>query len=355
MYYEGIQDEWDKIAIAEEGIGNSGLTCLNAHVDETIDYIYTEEGEKITLVGYIEKENGTIPSKVDGKQVTNVGSEITGTSSKDTKIPEGVTHIDEGALKYCKTVYLPKSIVYIGSNAFSSLSTLYYEGTEEDWKKVSGNTYMNGARKYFCSSDGIYVYKDFLYKEEDGEIVITGLKDTYGDYTRNIPDEIFGKKVTRIGDSAFSGCTIRITLPKGIISIGDSAFSGCTFDITLPEGVISIGDSAFSGCTGDITLPKGIMSIGNSAFSGCTGLNNIDLSKGIIDIGDSAFSGCTGIKNIDLSKGIISIGDSTFSGCSNLEKVTFSGKVISIGENAFLNCNSLKEVYYEGTEENCKR
>ena len=41
VYYEGIQDEWEKITIGE-GNGYEGRipTCLNAHVDETINYIY---------------------------------------------------------------------------------------------------------------------------------------------------------------------------------------------------------------------------------------------------------------------------------------------------------------------------
>ena len=339
VYYEGTQDEWEKIAIGEGNgyqLGENWIpTCLNAHVDETINYIYTEEGEKITLVGFIEEvNNGIIPSKVDGKQVTNIGSEITGFGRSYTEIPEGITHIDEGALTYCETVYLPKSIVYIGDNAFSSLSTLYYRGTEEDWEKVRCNTYINEAQKYFGSSDGVYVYKDFLYKEEDGEIVITGLENTYGSQTRYIPNEILGKKVTRIGDSAFPGCT---------------------FDIRLPEGIISIGDSAFSGCTGNITLSEGIISIGDSAFFGCKNLEKVTFSEKMTSIGNSAFSGCTGLKNIDLPKGLTAIGDSTFSGCRNLEKVTFPEKIMSIGENAFFNCKILKKVYYEGTEENWKK
>ena len=81
------------------------------------------------------------------------------------------------------------------------------------------------------------------YEElEDGTVEITRYSGE--DTVLVIPDEIDGKRVTRIGDFAFYECSglTEITLPEVVTSIGNYAFSGCSglTEITLPEGVTSI-------------------------------------------------------------------------------------------------------------------
>ena len=70
--------------------------------------------------------------------------------------------------------------------------------------------------------------------------------------TVQIPEEIDGKTVTAIGNSAFEGCeSLRsIEIPASVTSIGDSAFAGCEIlrSIEIPASVTSIGKCAFSGC-----------------------------------------------------------------------------------------------------------
>ena len=72
-------------------------------------------------------------------------------------------------------------------------------------------------------------YENFQYQElADGTLRITDYKE---DRVKEviIPAEIEGKKVTSIGDYAFSGQSSldSISVPDGIISIGEGAFYNC--------------------------------------------------------------------------------------------------------------------------------
>ena len=81
--------------------------------------------------------------------------------------------------------------------------------------------------------------------------------------------------VTRIGESAFSGCSsmTSVTIPDSVTSIGDSAFSGCSglTSVTIPDSVTSIGRSVFSSCNNltNVTIPDSVEAIAPTAFDGC--------------------------------------------------------------------------------------
>ena len=160
-------------------------------------------------------------------------------------------------------------------------------------------TLISEANKYTISeidSDRILearwrVANEYTFGYTETECTITGVTDKTRD-KYYIPEY-----VTRIGDSAFSGCSslTSITIPDSVTSIGGSAFSGCSSltSITIPDGVASIGDSAFLGCSSltSITIRNGVTSIGDHAFSGCSGLTSITIGNGVTSIGDYAFAG----------------------------------------------------------------
>ncbi len=53
------------------------------------------------------------------------------------------------------TIYIPKSIKHIGKDVFSScesLSTVCFEGNQEEWEKVTKETDLSGFEMVFCAT-----------------------------------------------------------------------------------------------------------------------------------------------------------------------------------------------------------
>jgi len=116
----------------------------------------------------------------------------------------------------------------------------------------------------------------FYTENSDGGITITGCIG--GETNIVIPNDIYGKKVTSIGEEAFYGCSslTSVTISDSVTSIGSRAFSGCSSltSVNIPDSVTSIGWSAFSYCSNltSVTIPDSVTSIESMAFSGCSSL-----------------------------------------------------------------------------------
>ena len=201
----------------------------------------------------------------------------------------------------------------------------------------------------FAVSAGAESDEDFRYNVfYDGTVEITGYS---GDNEIiNIPSTINDKKVTSIGDYAFSDCSglTSVTIPDSVTSIGNCAFDGCSglTNVTIPNSVTSIGDYAFCKCSGltSITIPNSVTSIGNSAFYNCKSLTSITIPDSVTSIGDYAFSDCSGLTSITIPDSVTSIGNSAFSSCSGLTSITIPNSVTSIGASAFRYCSGLTSI-----------
>ena len=164
---------------------------------------------------------------------------------------------------------------------------------------------------------GGYTY----YVQEDGSACITNYKGL--GYVLNLPKELNGHAVKRIGRGAFANRSmVSITLPDTLTAIGDGAFERCSSlgSIKLPDGMTAIGDRAFSGCHSlrSIQLPAGIKAIGDEAFDRCSSLDNVELPDTLIAIGDRAFGGCRSLQSMTIPKGVNEIGYSAFKNCDAL-------------------------------------
>ncbi len=101
----------------------------------------------------------------------------------------------------------------------------------------------------------------FAYTVEDGCATITAYNPQAGDpQDIALPATLGGYPVTRIGDSAFSGTTVRcVTVPEGVTDIGWFAFAGCSDlqSVSLPASLSHIDYGAFDACPNVVlTCPR---------------------------------------------------------------------------------------------------
>jgi len=194
-------------------------------------------------------------------------------------------------------------------------------------------------------------------ENEDGTLTITGATKWFsGKLT--VPEEIDGKKVTAIGDYAFSRYTgiTGVKLPDGLISIGNSAFSYCgrLTNMEIPDSVTSIGYNTFVGCdsltsAGPIGSGYDIEfgwteSIPDRAFSDCKSLTSVEIPDSVTSIGVSAFSNCKSLTDVKLPAGLTSIEEVAFAYCEKLTSVEIPDRVTFVGYMVFADCSSLKKV-----------
>ena len=208
-----------------------------------------------------------------------------------------VKQIGERAFDNCSTlesVTIPKSIIYVGYDAF--MNTALYRDMS-NWE------------------DGVLYIDDCLIS------------------ATSTPSNYTIKNNTRlITERAFYWCTTLISL-------------------TIPESITSIPHGAFYGCTAleSITIPNSVTSIGNSAFYSCSSLTSITIPNSVTSIEEWAFSDCTSLASITIPNSVTSIEDNVFRSCSSLTSFTIPNSVTSIGWAAFYGCASLNTIYVEAT------
>jgi|GEM_PF-6432258 len=177
--------------------------------------------------------------------------------------------------------------------------------------------------------------------EADYDILVVGETITIVAYLGtdtdvNIPEQIQGKDVTVIANTAFMGKQLNtVTIPQTVTTIGMGAFMGCELDsIILNEGLTEIGLMAFAGNRmNDVDIPGTVTTISEGAFSQGN-LSQVTLREGLTTIKDKAFWD-NELQSIIIPEGVTTIGEEAFID-NKLEEVTLPGTITSIGKKAFL-------------------
>ena len=326
----------------------------------------------------------TLPSSV-----TSIGWYAFKGCSGLTKLtlPNSVKNIGESAFFGCSgltELTLPNSVKNIGNSAFKGCSGLSEITSLAGIPPVCGSGVFDGVNKTNCElivpKGSVAAYKQAYgwngfsnisggaapgrcgdsitwALDDSGNLTLSGSGEIW-DYNENdlpfrslrIKTVTIGDGITRIGDSAFQGCSglTELTLPNSVTSIGYYAFYGCSglTELILPNSVTSIGGGAFYSCRGltELTLSNSLTSIGKYAFEGCSGLTELTLPSSVTSIGESAFQGCSGLTKLTLPNSVTSIGESAFRGCRGLTELTLPNSITSIGDYAFYSCRGLTEL-----------
>lgn len=281
----------------------------------------------------------TVPSKIEGKNVTTIDDEAFANN------------------EFITEVYLP-SIKIIGKSVFQGARNL---------QKVEANAATEIGTNVFkkCSNlqqveiNNVYELPKELFKNclklqtvEAGNAWSIKKGAFYG--CENL-EQVSAPMLQHMDEEVFYNCKSlkQANFPRIYLIVYQYAFYGCSSleEVYMPQ-VQSVWESAFEDCTNlkKITFNKRC-SFGDYAFANCTSLTTLDLNAvGKVDqmqeyISEGAFFGCTGLTELSIYQ--YSIHESAFSRCTNLQKVTFKNNNVSIDKYAFFNCPSLKEVYFK--------
>jgi len=289
------------------GTGGTGSSGGNEDGYEN-GFYWVKNKNGVTITGYNGPGgNVTIPSVIDGKQVTSIGNRAFryDTSITSVTIPNGVISIEDGGSR----------------------------------KDAYGQSVELGAFLRCTNLTSVTI------PDSVTTIGAWAFLDCFSLTSVTIPSG-----VTSIRERTFDQCInlTRVTIPNSVTSIGEMAFSYCSnlTSIIIPDGVTSIGGGAFLNCPNlrEITIPDGVTSIEKLTFASCTSITRITIPAAVTSIGESAFSACS-LTSITIPSGVTSIGRYAFSYCDSLTSVTFLCMVSSIS-NSF--DGNLYELYPVG-------
>ena len=149
--------------------------------------------------------------------------------------------------------------------------------------------------------------QEFSFKVmEDETFAVTGYTGDEKEVV--IPDTHWGKPVTVLFDSLFSGHAEmeRVRIPDTVTDIGEFVFDGCRNlrQISLPAGLEHIWPYAFarSGLE-EIVIPEKIRTIAPFTFKDCKSLKKIVAGPGLKNVNGYAFGGCDSLAEFYFSPG----------------------------------------------------
>ena len=197
-------------------------------------------------------------------------------------------------------------------------------------------------------------YGDFEYTlEDDFTCTITGYKGSAANVT--IPSTIYGNKVCKIGNGAFSeNLNIKsVYIPNTVTYIGWYAFENCSYlsKVTFPSKLKYIGYWSFSNTAlQSITIPNGVTDLDESAFVFCKKLSSVNIPNSVKTIGKQCFRECTSLVNITIPNSVTSLGAWCFKDCNNLKSIRIGSGLTGCEFNkwgercTFENCKSLESI-----------
>ena len=146
---------------------------------------------------------------------------------------------------------------------------------------------------------------------------------------------INGKPATPASNEIWYTATEKVVKDNWTVDTFGANITDHTFDTTTGKGIITFD--------GEVTK------IGDSAFQGCSSLTNITIPDSVTEIENSAFYYCLNLTSITIPDSVTKIGAFAFEYCYDLTSITIPDSVTEIGWYAFSCCDSLTSVFCERT------
>ena len=209
------------------------------------------------------------------------------------------------------------------------------------------------------NADGVTIYYNYINEGKELEVTTKAVYTFKYSGSVVIPEEVTymnrTRKVTRIGDNAFFGCSglTSITIPNSVTSIGLSAFESCTTltSVSIPNNVTLIESGAFENCIGltsvsisDVAswcnikfnnLHSNPLAYARHLFINGKEITNLIIPNNVTSIGANTFFLWKSLTSVTIPNSVTNIGNAAFWGCSGLTSITIPNSVTSIGAQAF--------------------
>ena len=327
--------------------------------DKSLFNFTFDDSDKSASVAYVEPKSTSLESDIvipytaikDEKaysvtEVSRLGFQLV-KGLNSVVLPNGIKAIRYGSFSQAslKKITIPKSVMIIERYAFyyADLTDIYYEGSEEDWSKITIETDVFGVNKtitihYNYSMGTIQEYVDKKISELGelgGENVIV---DTELSITSENPvqNKVITEKINGLGKHMENSLKYYGNLG---ITPTDEKWFGFTYDEeNLTASVKGIKGSDFPEV---LVIPYSTTKNGKTY--------SVTSTIPITD-GESAFQGCIGFKKAILPNSILSIGSGLFL-TTNVEEIIIPKSVTKIERFAFAYLTRHIDIYYEGSEE----
>lgn len=227
-----------------------------------------------------------------------------------------------------------KPVTVIGTNAFLQ-NNIHAVTTCANLTTIEANAFANAYGVFDVT------FSDTVINIGENAFAKLLFKETNGDYV------VFADVVAL----EYTGSENAVTIPDGIKYVGAGLFTGkkALTSVTFPEGVVAIGDKAFYECEAlaNVTLPEGLLRVGANAFARARAFTSVTLPASLVEVGDGAFLDCSNAVSVVLNDGLKKIGARAFEYCMYREDGSLSvtlnipASVEYLGAGAFQKCNGI--------------
>ena len=354
--------------------------------------------------------NDLLVVEKDSKTVIAASGAIRGKAA----VPEGIRAIGMGAFRGCRyleELFVPDDVKRIGGQAFNSNTVVRACAGSAAQKYCAADSSVRFAeitpeelaeevRKLEQEkADGEPAGSAGALHEEDGSLRVSGmyqysvLEDGTALIVKadpfltdgNIPAELDGIPVTRIGFDAFSNCAglQSVVIPEGVVYVSGYVFMNCTRleSVSIPDSLVAMDAEAFAYCrtlktievspdhpvfavenralvnkrdqtlilvldredTGTYTVTQGIRRIEGNAFYKSS-FSSVILPDSVTSVGSLAFYDCDNLTEFVLPEGVASVGSQVFLHCEKLESVTIPDSLTRIGSAVFSSSPVLTDI-----------